>query len=73
VFVGDERSHGAVETTAYRFDPVNQYTLQVERFSRYLRGEPVPSWPIDDALLTLRVIEALFASTKRGHWQAVAG
>jgi predicted dehydrogenase len=72
VFVGDEKSHGAFETSSYRFEPVNQYALQVERFSRCLRGEPVPSWPIDDALLTLRVIEALFASAKRGQWQAVA-
>ncbi len=71
VYVGDDKSHGAVETTTYRFEPVNQYTLQIDRFSRYLRGEPVPSWPIDDALLTLRIIEALFASAKRAQWQPV--
>ena len=32
------------------FQPVNQYTLQVERFSRLLLGHDVPSWPIEDAL-----------------------
>src|SRR5215470_419352 len=71
VFVGDHLSHGAVETMTYRFEPVNQYTLQAERFSRYLRGETAPSWPIEDALLTLTVIEALFASAKSGRWQAL--
>ncbi len=71
VFVGDHTSHGAVETTTYSFEPVNQYTLQVERFSRYLQGEPVPSWPIEDSLLTLRIIEALFESAASGHWQAI--
>jgi predicted dehydrogenase len=71
VYVGDDTSHGAVATASYAFDAVNQYTLQIDRFSRYLRGEPVPSWPIDDAMLTLRVIEALFASAKRGEWHAV--
>jgi len=72
VYVGDETSHGAVETTRYAFEPVNQYTLQVDRFSRYVRGEPVPCWPIEDALLTLRIIEALFASAERGAWQPVS-
>jgi len=71
VFVGDHSSHGAVETTTYGFDPVNQYTLQTERFSRYLRGESAPSWPIEDALLTLEIIEALFASEKTAQWRAI--
>ena len=71
VFVGDHTSYGAVATRTYEFDPVNQYTLQVERFSRYLRGEPVTSWPIEDSLLTLRIIEALFESAKTGRWQSL--
>ena len=48
------------------------YTLQIDRFSRYLRGEPVPHWPIDDALLTLRIIEALFASARSARWESIA-
>jgi predicted dehydrogenase len=71
VFVGDHTSHGAVETMTLSFEPVNQYTLQLERFSRYLRGDAVPSWPIEDSLLTLRIIEALFAAAKSGQWQAI--
>ena len=68
VFVGDHASAGSCETASYAFEPVNQYTLQVERFSRYLRGEPAPSWPIEDSLITLRIIEALFASARDGGW-----
>jgi predicted dehydrogenase len=71
VFVGDHTSHGAVETMTFSFEPVNQYTLQVERFSRYLQGEPVASWPIEDSLLTLRIIEALFESAASGQWQDI--
>ena len=71
IYVGDHTSHGAFETTKYTFEPVNQYTLQVDRFSRYLRGEAVPTWPIEDSLLTLRIIEALFASARGGQWQDV--
>jgi predicted dehydrogenase len=72
LFVGDHSSHGAFETIAYGFEPVNQYTLQIERFSRYLRGEAVPCWPIEDALTTLSIIEALFASATLGRWQDIA-
>jgi len=71
VFVGDHTSYGAVATSTFGFEPVNQYTLQADRFSRLLRGEPVASWPIEDALLTLRVIEALFASARGGRWEAI--
>ena len=73
VYVGDRTSHGAVETAVYAFEPVNQYALQVERFSRYLRGEAVPSWPIEDSLLTLRITEALFASAQDSQWRSVDG
>jgi predicted dehydrogenase len=52
---------------------VNQYTLQVDRFSRFLAGEAVPSWPIEDSLRTLSIIEALFASAKSGRWEAPGG
>jgi predicted dehydrogenase len=55
------------------FEPVNQYALQIDRFSRLLRGETAPSWPIEDALITLRVIEAIFESARDGAWRTVKG
>lgn len=69
--VGDATSVGAFPTASYSFEPVNQYTLQVERFSQLLLGESVPRWPIEDALNTLRTIEALFASARSGGWQTL--
>jgi predicted dehydrogenase len=69
--LGDAGSVGAIPTASYAFEPVNQYEQQFERFSRLLLGQAVPSWPIEDALLTLRVIEALFASARSGAWQSV--
>jgi predicted dehydrogenase len=66
--VGDHTSVGAFATESLAFEPVNQYALQVERFSRLLLGEAVPGWPIEDALGTLRTIEALFASSRDGGW-----
>ena len=72
VYIGDQTSAGAFETATYSFEPVNQYTLQVERFSRYLQGEAVPSWPIEDSLLTLRIIEALFEAARSRRWESLA-
>ena len=70
--LGDDQSVGAVPTTVYEFEPANQYALQVERFSRRILGADVPAWPIEDALDTLRTIEAIFASARDGAWRALA-
>jgi hypothetical protein len=70
--VGDAGSVGAFPSATYSFEPVNHYLLQVERFSRLLLGQAVPSWPIEDALVTLRTVEALFASARQDGWQCLA-
>ncbi|HTJ18884.1 MAG TPA: Gfo/Idh/MocA family oxidoreductase [Steroidobacteraceae bacterium] len=69
--LGDEQSVGAVPTTVHEFPPANQYALQIERFSRRAIGANVPAWPIEDALATLRTIEAVFASARSGAWRDV--
>jgi predicted dehydrogenase len=69
--LGDEQSVGAVPTTVHEFPPANQYALQIERFSRRVLGANVPAWPIEDALATLRTIEAVFASARAGAWREV--
>ena len=71
--VGDAGTVGAFPSATYTFEPANHYLLQVERFSRLLLGQAVPSWPIEDAAHILRTIEALFASAREDRWQAVAG
>lgn len=70
--VGNSSSVGSFPSTTYSFEPVNHYQLQIERFSRKLLGQLVPSWPIEDALDTLRTIEALFASARKDGWQALS-
>jgi predicted dehydrogenase len=69
--LGDEQSVGAVPTTVHEFPPANQYALQIERFSRRVLGASVQAWPIEDALVTLRTIEAIFASARDGAWRQV--
>jgi predicted dehydrogenase len=70
--VGDETSVGGIPTIVHEFAPVNQYALQIERFSRRVLGAAVRAWPIEDAIDTLLTIEAIFASARSGRWQVIA-
>ncbi len=71
LFIGDESSIGGFETETIAFDPVNQYTLQAERFSRHLLGDPVPTWPIETAMTTMRIIRGLFMSARSNGWESI--
>ena len=51
--------------------PCDQYTLQGEAFSRAVRGElPLP-YGVDDAVMNMRVLEALLRSERSGKFEAV--
>ncbi len=52
--------------------PCNQYTLQAEAFSRAVLGEEDFPYSIDDAILSMKVLDALFASEKSGGWATIA-
>jgi predicted dehydrogenase len=53
-----------------RFPICDQYTLQGDAFSRaILNGTPL-EFPIEDAILNMRVIDALFRSAKSGAWES---
>ena len=49
----------------------DQYQLQAEAFSRAIRGEiPLP-YGVEDAVLNMRAIDALFRSEQSGRWEEV--
>jgi predicted dehydrogenase len=57
----------AVET----IPPCDQYTLQGEAFSRAVLGEiPLP-YGIEDAVLNMRVLDALFRSERSGRFEGI--
>ena len=68
VFHGDLSSVGNFASETQSFPPTSQYQLQIDRFSRRLLGEPVPSWPIEDALQTAEIGAAILASSRKGIW-----
>jgi predicted dehydrogenase len=46
----------------------DMYTLEIDAFSQAVRGDiPLP-YGVEDAILNMRVIDALFASEKTGAW-----
>ena len=45
--------------------------LQGEAFSRAIRGDLKLPYSVEDAIGSMRVIDALFRSEKSGHWEQV--
>jgi predicted dehydrogenase len=67
-------SSGALDGSGIQAETLpeaDQYRLQAEAFSRLVRGEPAPSWSVDDANAQMRVIDALFRSETSEHWEMV--
>lgn len=69
IYVGDSSAVGMIASSCVTFQPVNQYERQIERFSQLLLGEVTGSWPIEGALQTSQIMEALLASAGTGGWQ----
>jgi predicted dehydrogenase len=53
---------------AIRIPKADQYRLQGEAFSRVIRGTEKPAFGVDDAIRQMRVIDALFRSSRSGKW-----
>jgi predicted dehydrogenase len=48
----------------------NQYTIQGDRFSQAVRGEAPLAYPLEDSVLNMRVIDALFKAAESGRWES---
>jgi predicted dehydrogenase len=58
-------------TTTATIPACDMYTLEIDAFSQAVRGTiPLP-YGVEDAILNMRVIDALFASEKTGSWVTV--
>lgn len=50
------------------FDVCDQYTIQADSFAQaILKNEDVPT-PLADAMANMKVIDAVFESSRRGDW-----
>jgi predicted dehydrogenase len=64
---GRDLTGGGIE--AITFEPVNQYTLQGDRFSEAVRGRGAVPVPLEDAIANMAVLDALFRSAESGRWE----
>jgi predicted dehydrogenase len=71
LFIGNDKSIGQMHAREIAFEAVNQYALQGERFSRLVRGENVPSFPIELAIANMRVLDALRRSRNSKTFEKV--
>ena len=68
---GRDLGGGGVETMV--FPPVDQFTLQADRFAEAVRGVGSVPVPLEDSVANMAVIDALFRSTETGRWESPAG
>ena len=71
LLIGSNVAPGTEPDETVRFDPVNQYRLQAERFGRQIRGGAPSRWPIETGMANLRVLDALRRSGESGRWEPV--
>ena len=55
------------------FDAADQYRLQGEAFGRCLRDASAPEFPLEDSVLNMRVVDALFRSARENGWVDLGG
>ena len=71
LLIGSNVAPGTEPDEIVRFDPVDQYRLQAERFGRQVRGGAPSRWPLETGVANLRVLDALRRSGESGRWEPV--
>jgi predicted dehydrogenase len=69
IFLDDGKKLGDASAKAIKLPKADQYQLQAEAFSRAVQGKATFEFALDDAILQMRVIDALFRSEKSGRWE----
>ncbi|MBO1905801.1 Gfo/Idh/MocA family oxidoreductase [Microvirga sp. 3-52] len=72
LFVDDGSMHGTRSARAIDFPVVDQYRLQGEAFSRVIRGAAPLDYGLEDAVLNMRILDALQRSEASSAWEKVS-
>jgi predicted dehydrogenase len=70
IFVDDGSRFASEAATTIDFPPVNQYTLQAERFADAVAGRAAVPVTLEDAVANMAVIDALFRSAQTRRMEA---
>lgn len=71
IFVDDGSAHGDRSARAVEFPLADQYQLQGEAFSRAVRGTEPLGYGLDDALMNMRILDALRRSAETATWVSI--
>ncbi len=69
VYVDDGSDFGGAGIRTIEIPTCNQYTIQGDVFSKCVREKSPPATPLEDAVLNMRVIEAVVRSAESGRWE----
>lgn len=61
--------HTKTGTEEIVFDAVDQYTLEADAFAKSVLENTIVPTPLQDAINNMKVIEAIFESSKEGIWK----
>ena len=68
LFIDNGKDLKGTEIVTETVEPCDQYTLQGDAFSRVILGDDPLEFPIEDAILNMRVLDALVRSSETGAW-----
>ena len=71
IFVDDGSMHGNRSARAIDFPVVDQYRLQGEAFSQVIRGAAPLDYGLEDAILNMRILDAVRRSETSSAWERV--
>jgi predicted dehydrogenase len=71
IFVDDGSTHGNRSARGIEFPAVDQYRLQGEAFSQAIRGAAPLDYGLEDAILNMRILDALRRSETSSAWERV--
>jgi predicted dehydrogenase len=71
IFIDDGSLHGGRSAQATEFPMLDQYQLQGEAFSQAVRGTEPLAYGLEDALLNMRLLDALRRSETSAAWEMI--
>ena len=69
IYLDNGKKLGDASAKPIKLAKCDQYQLNAEIFSRAVRGKARLEFGVDDAILQMRVLDALFRSEKTGAWE----
>ena len=71
LFLNDGQTLGNAQNQVETVAPADQYMLQLDAFSKAVRGDAPLPFGLDDAVQNMRIMDALYASGASGQWHGV--